>query len=398
MTLQNLRIVALVGLLVALSGAVSLTAQECGIYAAQDVPDVPLEWYGPAMAQAGMTGGWMRTSVSVTGTTPGPDPVVVLDNAIPIIDQARAYGMKTLLVLKDESHRKPDEWKWKQAVSQALQIYGDRADAYAVWNEPNDNGAAEVERCGTRIFEWQGRGFCIGCTINDYVDIVAWTMDVVGGTKLVVVGNTGFTGTYEPTEPRVNICGVPHLHPQAIPYTNRDWMVEVMVRLRNRGYSPPVVSMHTYDTSDNTRIWMGWLRAALNARGFTQPLWLGEAGIAWQEMQAQWYSDHVRNMFTYRYWTNTILFKLHEGPPPNDNTGIYNYDRTPKPAVEALRSVCAPYSPPPPDPCGNFRCEGNEPLTCPGDCPYCNGDGYCDVYAGECAATCPMDCVSDLCQ
>jgi hypothetical protein len=50
------------------------------------------------------------------------------------------------------------------------------------------------------------------------------------------VGNTGFVGTYEPSEPRVNICGVPHLHPQAIPYSNVDWMVEVMVRLRNRGY------------------------------------------------------------------------------------------------------------------------------------------------------------------
>ncbi|HEY2944391.1 MAG TPA: hypothetical protein VGN09_18295 [Vicinamibacteria bacterium] len=90
MTLQNLRIVGLASLVVALSGAVPLTAQECGIYAAQDVPGVPLEWYGPAMAQAGMTGGWMRTSVSVTGTTPGSDPVVVQNNAIPIIDQARA--------------------------------------------------------------------------------------------------------------------------------------------------------------------------------------------------------------------------------------------------------------------------------------------------------------------
>lgn len=31
--------------------------------------------------------------------------------------------------------------------------------------------------------------------------------------------------------------------------------------------------------------------------------------------------------------------------------------------------------------------------------PFCNGDGYCDVYAGECAANCPMDCVSgELCQ
>jgi hypothetical protein len=180
MMLENLRVVGLAGLVVALSGAVSLGAQECGIYAAQDVDGVPLEWYGPAMAQAGMAGGWMRTSVSINGTTPGPDPVVVLDNAIPIIDQARAYGMKTLLVLKDEAHRKPDEAKWKQAVSQALQIYGDRADAYAVWNEPNDNGSGEVDRCGTRIFEWQGRGFCMGCRIDDYVDIAAWTMDVVG--------------------------------------------------------------------------------------------------------------------------------------------------------------------------------------------------------------------------
>jgi hypothetical protein len=157
-------------------------------------------------------------------------------------------------------------------------------------------------------------------------------------------------------------------------------MVEVMVRLRNRGYSPQVASMHTYDTSENTRAWMGWLRNSLNAHGFRQPLWLGEAGISWREMQAQWYSDHVRNMFAYGYWTNTILFKLHEGPPPNDNTGIYNYDLTPKPAVDALRSVCAPYSPPPPS-------------------PSCNEDGYCDVYAGECAANCPTDCVSgELCQ
>ena len=46
------------------------------------------------------------------------------------------------------------------------------------------------------------------------------------------------------------------------------------------------------------------------------------------------------------------------------------------------------------DNCGNW-------LWC-GDCnpnPYCNGDGYCDVYAGECASNCPTDCVSgELCQ
>jgi hypothetical protein len=80
--------------------------------------------------------GGSRGCVVINGTTPGSDP---------------------LLVLKDESHRKPDEAKWKQAVSQALQIYGDRADAYAIWNEPNDNGSVEVDRCGTRIFEWQSR-------------------------------------------------------------------------------------------------------------------------------------------------------------------------------------------------------------------------------------------------
>lgn len=60
------------------------------------------------------------------------------------------------------------------------------------------------------------------------------------------------------------------------------------------------------------------------------------------------------------------------------------------------------YVPPPPPYCGNGLCESEEQWSCPGDCGggggFC-GDMFCDVWQGECASNCSLDCINgELCQ